>query len=70
MRKYNDMGCSEREEHHQDLLHEGFEWCPECGTLLDCHPNSDRTVAPFRSSAPIITGDYPPLTRDDLLPTA
>ena len=69
MTKYTDMRCSEREEHHQDLVAEGFEWCPECGSLLDWHTESSSNVIPFRSP-PTYAGDYPPITSDDLQPIA
>jgi hypothetical protein len=69
MTRYADMGCSERNRHHWDLLREGFEWCPECGELLDCRTEPDTTVVvPFRSPATTVVGDVPPITGDDLLP--
>lgn len=70
MTKYTDMKCAERDEHHNDLMNEGFEWCPECGALLDWHPESDGTVVPLRRPRPCVAGDYPPITRDDLQPIA
>jgi hypothetical protein len=70
MTKYTDMGCSERDKHHWDLLREGFEWCPECGELLDCRAEAEATVVPFRSPNPTVVGDVPPLSPDDLLPIA
>ena len=70
MTKYTDMRCSEREEHHRDLADEGFEWCPECGSLLDWHTEPPSNVIPFRSPTTYVAGDYPPISSDDLLPIA
>lgn len=70
MTKYTDMGCQERAEHHRDLVDEGFEWCPECGELLDWHPDTPSNVVAFRTPRPVVAGDYPPLSADDLMPIA
>ena len=70
MTRYTDMRCAEREEHHRELIDDGFEWCPECGELLDWHTEPDRVVVPFRSPTTYVSGDYPPITPDDLLPIA
>lgn len=68
MTKYTDMYCSERDEHHLDLANQGVEWCPECGELLDWHPEPDANAASFRSPSTYIAGDYPPITGADLVP--
>lgn len=63
------MRCAERQEHHEDLIAEGFEWCPECGATLYCRPDHPQAAAPRSRPVPVVTGDYPPLTGDDLKST-
>jgi hypothetical protein len=63
-----NMRCAEREEHHEDLVADGFEWCPECGMILYCRPDHIRDGGLTPRSTPVVTGDCPPLSSDDLLP--
>jgi hypothetical protein len=67
--EYQNMGVDERMRHHDELSEEGYEWCPECGEALvwDLPVRSKPDCASSR--APIVTGDCPPLTRDQLLVT-
>lgn len=69
-RDYQRMDCEERERHHDQLRDEGYEWCPECGTVLVWDLPSKREQGPSRYISPVIAGDYPPLTSDDLESTA
>lgn len=66
-RDYQQMGSEERQRHHDELRNDGYEWCPECGGTLVW----DLPEAPQRSgrvdSLPVITGDCPPLTAEQLL---
>ena len=66
---YQLMDTDERLRHHDVLRDEGFEWCPECGTVLiwDLPRRSSKTCR--SSNVPVVTGEYPPLTRDQLLMT-
>jgi hypothetical protein len=70
MTRDTNMRCAEREEHHDDLVTDGFEWCPECGTILYCRPDNARVAVLGAGSAPVVSGDCPPLTSDDLRPGA
>lgn len=66
MEKYQLMDAQERRIHHEKLRDEGFEWCPECGSVLIWDlPNRNRSTAQS-ASAPVVVGDCPPLTRDQL----
>jgi len=66
---YQQMGSEERQRHHDELREDGYEWCPECGsTLVWDLPNQHRTPQQ-PDSAPIISGDCPPLTAEQLLTT-
>lgn len=66
---YQQMGVEERLRHHDDLRSDGYEWCPECGEVL-VWDLPTRTKAPRPSGAPpVVTGDCPPLTMDELLLT-
>ena len=64
------MRCTELDEHHLELIEDGFEWCPECGILLECYPETVPQPRPTHSFAPVVTGDCPPLTSDELWPVA
>lgn len=66
---YQQMGTDERLRHHDDLRDEGYEWCPECGSVLVWDLPRRDSAANRCSSVPVISGDYPPLTRDQLLLT-
>ena len=66
---YQQMGTEERLRHHDDLRDEGYEWCPECGSVLIWDLPKRDAIDYRRGSAPVIAGDYPPLTRDQLLLT-
>ena len=67
---YQQMGTDERVRHHNELRDEGFEWCPECGTVLVWDLPSRRVEPPRHDRAPIVCGDFPPLTAEQLLLTA
>ena len=68
-REYQRMHADERVRHHDELRDEGYEWCPECGDVLIWDlPNRRWSVRAGES--PIVTGDCPPLTREQLLGTA
>lgn len=67
---YQKMGCDERERHHDELRDEGYEWCPDCGTVLIWDLPAKPDHVPSRYFSPVIAGDYPPLTSDDLESTA
>jgi len=63
---YRQMTGDERLRHHDDLLEDGFEWCPECGSTLvwelpELPAASSRTAA-----VPVVIGDFPPLTADQI----
>jgi len=69
-RKYQQMLPSERDSHHDQLRADGYEWCPECGEplvweLSDSCPEPDTAVA----RNPVVVGDCPPLTREQLATT-
>lgn len=68
-RDYQQMGSAERQRHHDELVDEGYEWCPECGSTLVWDlpeaPAEERTS----SYVPVVTGDCPPLTAEQLLAT-
>ena len=67
--EYQKMHVDERTQHHNDLIDAGYEWCPECGgTLVWELPATCRRWAPA-GDAPIVAGDCPPLTRDQLVTT-
>lgn len=61
-----NMRCADREEHHEELIGDGFEWCPECGATLYCRPDHPRAAGESTGLAPVVTGDCPPLTGADL----
>lgn len=65
-RDYQQMGSAERQRHHDELRDDGYEWCPECGgTLvweLPDEPQEERTS----NYVPVVTGDCPPLTAEQL----
>ncbi len=62
---YQRMHTAERERHHDELRDEGYEWCPECGTVLVWDLPS-RGSEPCRSALPVVCGDIPPITAEDL----
>ncbi len=65
---YQRMGIDERTSHHDDLRDEGYEWCPECGeTLMWDLPDATEPLS--TSGLPVICGDCPPLTREELATT-
>ena len=67
---YQRMYADERIRHHDELRDEGYEWCPECGEVLVWEPPKpcdERTAA---GEAPVVTGDCPPITQEDLAMTA
>lgn len=66
---YQRMGVAERERHHEDLVKEGYEWCPECGTVLVWDLPSRRPPDRARTAVPVVCGDIPPLTAEDLQTT-
>lgn len=68
-RNYQQMGSEERQRHHDELRKDGYEWCPECGSTLvwdlpEASPRDNKT-----GHVPVITGDCPPLTAEQLLAT-
>lgn len=67
---YQQMDAEEREQHHDELRNEGFEWCPECGSALVWELPSPPEAATPPSSLPVVCGDCPPLTAEQLLATA
>ena len=68
--EYRQIGTDERTRHHDEVRDEGYEWCPECGeTLVWQLPKPCREQASV-GGLPIVTGDCPPLTRDQLVTTA
>ena len=70
MRSEEQMTTDELQLHHDELRDEGFEWCPECGTVL-IWDLPEPVTEPIRANrAPVVTGDYPPLTAEQLATTA
>jgi hypothetical protein len=68
-RDYQQMGSEERQRHHDELREDGYQWCPECGGAL-VWELPEPPAAPARSdSLPVISGDCPPLTAEQLLAT-
>jgi hypothetical protein len=60
------MLSEERDRHHDECRSEGFEWCPECGTLLSWElPATPQSRPPAEAWTPTV-GDCPPLTRPQL----
>ncbi len=68
-REYQQMGSAERQRHHDELREDGYEWCPECGGTLVWDLPEPARVERTSGSVPVITGDYPPLTAEQLLAT-
>lgn len=66
---YQQMGIEERLRHHDELRDEGFEWCPECGSVLVWDLPTPPASARASSRVPIVTGDCPPLTAEQLMMT-
>jgi hypothetical protein len=68
--KYRRMNTDQRIRHHDELRDEGYEWCPECGEVLVWDLPRSCGEAKSAGQVPVVTGDCPPLTREQLLPTA
>ncbi len=68
-RDYQRMSPEERLRHHDELRDNGFEWCPECGSALVWEVPTPRETETASSSLPIVCGDCPPLTAEQLLAT-
>ena len=66
---YQQMGTEERLRHHDDLRDEGFEWCPECGSVLVWDLPTRRNEPRRIERAPVVSGDFPPLTAEQLVAT-
>lgn len=69
MTDYQRMSTAERTRHHNELVDEGYEWCPECGETLVWEPPAPCRRSISAGDAPVIAGDCPPLTRDQLAAT-
>jgi hypothetical protein len=69
MNDYQRMTTDERTRHHDELVDEGYQWCPECGKTLVWKPSAPCRRAEAAGEAPVITGDCPPLTRAQLAAT-
>ena len=67
---YQRMSADERIRHHDELRDEGYEWCPECGETLVWDLPETCLKSGAAGEAPVITGDCPPLTADQLATTA
>ncbi len=67
---YQQMGTDDRIRHHDALADEGFGWCPECGETLIWDLPTDYGTPHPDNRAPIVCGDVPPLTAEQLLMTA
>ena len=67
---YQQMGSEERLRHHDELRNEGFEWCPECGSVLVWDVPQRKMQTRFRERNPIVSGDCPPLTAEQLADTS
>ncbi|MEA2002539.1 MAG: hypothetical protein U9N84_11755 [Actinomycetota bacterium] len=66
---YQRMGTEERTLHHDELRTDGYEWCPECGeTLIWDLPAPCKQQS--AGGVPVVAGDYPPLTREELAITS
>jgi hypothetical protein len=63
---YQRMHAEERVRHHDELRDEGYEWCPECGEALIWDLPAPCVKSRDAGGAPVVTGDYPPLTADEL----
>ena len=68
-RNYRRMGAEERLRHHDELREEGYEWCPECGSALVWELPTPRKEVRRSASVPVVCGDIPPLTAEQLLAT-
>ena len=67
--EYQKMRVDERMQHHDELLDDGYQWCPECGETLVWKLPATCRRGTAAGDAPIIAGDCPPLTRDQLVAT-
>ena len=67
--EYQKMHVDERARHHNALIEDGFEWCPQCGEPLIWKVEATCRRWASAGDAPIIAGDWPPLTRDQLAAT-
>ena len=68
-RDYQQMGTEERQRHHDELREDGYEWCPECGGTLVWELPESAPAGKKVDSVPVISGDFPPLTAEQLLAT-
>ncbi len=68
--EYQQMTADERVRHHDELRDEGYEWCPECGETLVWDLPARCQVKLAAGTAPVVTGDCPPLTSEQLATTA
>ena len=66
---YQQMGTEERRLHHDELRNDGFEWCPECGSVLVWDLPTPQAPGRRSGLSPIVSGDCPPLTAEQLLAT-
>jgi hypothetical protein len=67
---YQRMDAAERASHHDALVKQGYEWCPDCGAVLVWDLPSRRAHDRQRDVTPVVCGDIPPLTAEDLHPAA
>ena len=63
------MSPEERSRHHDELVDEGYQWCPECGETLVWELDAPCRRRTSAGDAPIIAGDCPPITRAQLAAT-
>ena len=66
---YQRMHAEERIRHHDELRDEGYEWCPECGEVLVWDLPAPSKKQASIGGVPVVYGDCPPLTRDQLVTT-
>jgi len=69
MADYQKMSTEQRTRHHNELIDEGFQWCPECGETLIWEPPAPGHPRTAAGEAPVIAGDCPPITREQLAAT-
>lgn len=67
--EYQKRRVDERTQHHEKLVQDGYEWCPECGETLVWEPIASCRRWASVGDAPIIAGECPPVTRDQLVAT-
>jgi hypothetical protein len=56
------MLSKERDRHHDECRSDGFQWCPECGTLLVWDLPAATPATPSAEAWTPTVGDCPPLT--------